>query len=356
MTIGDFGGKTYFPTIGLRPAEIRALEELPENTKDRILPIILFAPWVGSNSLEKSLERVVDAFGKRAFFLDLDTAYYSKGKPRDAVIEYEGIVGNEDNYFALVEGIPQAIPVLRIEAATSYSIANQLVKLGELDRNFLVRIRKGAFPTGDISILKTLFDTGQSNYVISIDCEWSDDVLSSEQWVAQIFQQFIQFDARSPVVVSLSSFPKTFSEISGAKSLPIDSRILFNNIKRRFGNQFVVLYGDWATTKPREDKIARTPAARIDYATVDQWVIHRKKDEWDYLDAAKELMKSKYWNKGLHVWGSLMIEKTANGDVSGITTPTKNVAARINLHLHQQAWFDDPNLMLNTDDPYIDDL
>ncbi len=338
---------------------MRALEELPESTKDRLRPIILFAPWIASKTLIKSWDRIEGAIGNRPFYLDLDTSYDVDGNPRPAGDEFRKLFDDNtgvENYFNLVEEIPSAIPVLRLAYQFSSSLDQQLNLANELDRGFLVRITRSTFPSGNIQRLSTLLESGLSNYLISIDAEWSSDVVECEQWASQVIEQFTAKGVRVPVVTSLSSFPKTYSDIEGVRVVPMLSRTLFNNISRRYSNELEVLYGDWGTTKPRDKSGGRTPPPRIDYAGTSEWVIYRNKDEWDYLEAAKQLVNSSYWNPDLHIWGSLMIEKTAAGDLSGITTPAKVVAARVNLHLHQQAWFDDPNAMLDTDDPWDDDL
>ena len=352
-------GVSYLPTLGLRPAEMRAIEELPESTKDRLRSIILFAPWLGSKQLSNSEKRIKAAIDDRPFYLELDANYASDGVGRAAVKDFYEIrdeVGECGRYYALVESIESAVPVLRIEGGRAATIDSQLERINDLGRGFLVRIRQSAFPSGHIPNLDRLLGSGLSNYAVSVDCEWSQDVVSCEQWSSNVIGQFANSGATVPIAPSISSFPKIFSDIDGERVIPISSRVLFNNLSRRYGNQFPFIYGDWATTKPREYGMGRTPAARIDYAVSNSWVIFRKRDEWDYLEAAKALMNSAYWQGDLEVWGNLMINKTAHGDVTGITSPTKNVAARVNLHLQHQTWFDDPNAMMNTDDLWDDDL
>lgn len=356
----DFRGSVYFPTLGIRPSEMRALEELPESTKDRLTPVVLFAPWVGSKHLKNSVDRLKTAFDSRPFYLDLDTAYESDQTDRPAVTEFAKLFEDDGsgpkNYYDFVESIPNAIPVLRVENNLATTLDYQLERINTLERGFMVRLRKPAFDIMKGVVLSALFETGLSNYVISLDCEWSEDIIECERWCREVIDQISIAGVSVPIITSVSSFPKSFSDIEGIRVIPINSRILYDNIRRRYSNELEVFYGDWGTTKPREKKGGRTPPARIDYVSNDTWVILRKKDEWDYLQAAQALIESSLWNGDLHVWGSLMIEKTAAGDVSGITSPAKNVAARVNLHLHQQAWFDEPNEMLDTDDPWDDDL
>ncbi len=38
----------YIPILSIRPAEMVALENLPEHDKDLMLPVIQFRPWVNA--------------------------------------------------------------------------------------------------------------------------------------------------------------------------------------------------------------------------------------------------------------------------------------------------------------------
>jgi hypothetical protein len=49
-----------------------------------------------------------------------------------------------------------------------------------------------------------------------------------------------------------------------------------------------------------------------------------------------------------------MIERTIAGDRSAISSPQKSTAARINLHLQVQAFFNDPGLAEETEDDWED--
>jgi hypothetical protein len=49
-----------------------------------------------------------------------------------------------------------------------------------------------------------------------------------------------------------------------------------------------------------------------------------------------------------------MIERTAAGDTSAISSPARSTAARINLHLHLQSFYDDPAAAEETDEEWED--
>lgn len=108
---------------------------------------------------------------------------------------------------------------------------------------------------------------------------------------------------------------------------------------RRKTNRIGLIYGDWASTRPRNKKtIASRPIDRIDYPTINSWVIARnKEDGWSFYEAADLIVKSKSWDPNLKIWGTSMIENTLINPALGVDTPQKNIAVRVNIHLHQQA-------------------
>ena len=354
----------YFPTLAIRPAEMRALEELPEKSKDRICPVILLCPWSTANTLESASERLIKAFGKsRPFFLDIDPHYVNETSDRDAVLRFNDMrLGNDnwESYYKFVENVPNALPVLQIKGANKASVSQQLDNILELDRDvFLVRITPNT-RLKDYSILSPIFDAGIQNFIVALDGEWTKDVISTQRFVAETINQIDGLNpsnVRYNIITSVSTFPKGFTDIEGKREIPVDAVLLHQNIKQRYENRYDIHYGDWATTKPKEYRGGRGDIpARIDYVLKTQWIIYRKQDEWDYKEAAEHLMNdSSVWQDDLAVWGSLQIEKTAVGDPSGINSPQRNVAARVNLHLHQFAWNNDPDQYNDADDIWSED-
>jgi len=59
-----------------------------------------------------------------------------------------------------------------------------------------------------------------------------------------------------------------------------------------------------------------------------------------FEDAARAIVARPEWEGDLGIWGEEMIEATAINKELGIDTPQKNVAARVNIHLHRQAFID----------------
>jgi hypothetical protein len=48
----------YYPTISLRRGEMRAFKKLPDGEKQKMLPIVLLAPWLNSVRFENSINIV----------------------------------------------------------------------------------------------------------------------------------------------------------------------------------------------------------------------------------------------------------------------------------------------------------
>ena len=65
-------------------------------------------------------------------------------------------------------------------------------------------------------------------------------------------------------------------------------------------------------------------------------------------------MSEDYWISDLHVWGTQKIELTGKGDKYGIDSPWMATAVRINIHLHQQLYYDSPAELTDTDEDWED--
>jgi hypothetical protein len=94
----------------------------------------------------------------------------------------------------------------------------------------------------------------------------------------------------------------------------------------------------------------------VDYPTRNAWDIARNKiGNWDFKDNATAIVGSIDWDGNLGVWGEEQILNTTISPALGIDTPQKNVAARVNIHLHRQAFYDAGNVGgMNLDEDWED--
>lgn len=352
----------YVPTLALRPSEMRALEELPERDKDQFVPLILFAPWVSARKIESAVERIAKAYGNRSFIIDLDLYYEDPANLYEAQHDFRKLkdpINGYRNWIDFVASIEGAIPVLQtvnIDQETFQTQLSYVLKSSLAERGFCIRVCKSPHHSTPDAVFDTLKSVGVGNYIGIVDSGWVPDPLVEEMWFSQQLKRFAGANPQVPVVLSATSYPRDFSRFKGIHLLDIGMRQVYGNIRRNdpLSNEIRLIYGDWATTRPRERRGGGEPVPRIDYPKSNKWIVARRKNEWDYLDAAKAVRDSGEWDSELRVWGSLMVEKTAAGDIDGIDTPQKNVAARVNLHLHLQTWFDDRGAQLDTDDPWED--
>ncbi len=83
----EWGEVKYIPMLSLRPAEMRALEELPNLTKDRLLPIVHLRPWVGSHRLENATDRIATAYGDRRVIVAMGEREQPNERPVHAQLD-----------------------------------------------------------------------------------------------------------------------------------------------------------------------------------------------------------------------------------------------------------------------------
>lgn len=361
----DLKNLSYVPTLSIRASEMNGLEKLPGPTKDKIrYPMFLLAPWVSSNSLTSSIDRIQKAFPKRPYFLDLDRHYEPTNFNSSAQIELKKLRSSLDSYNNWCEFISEfefIHPCLQYENLTEPEILKQINKIQKLGKFFCVRIELdslGRVPDNLSEILSSLNKIGTADYAILVEGGWTNDPLSTQMQLNSLIKdQLSNIDAQIPIIVSYTTIPKSFAEIEGTEKIAFGNRQHINDLRRNT-NRANLIYGDWASTRPREKSMARKPLPRIDYPDDQSWTFSRNKiDKWTYKDAAAEITKSQEWKKnyGLGIWGEQMIEQTTLGDDLGINTPQKNVASRVNIHLHRQAFYDADDIrLLNLDEPWED--
>lgn len=333
-----------------------ALQELPEHEKDLILPTIFLRPWATSKELEKAVERIEKAFGQRSFVLDIDRFYTPTSASRQSVNDFVRMreAANFEEWLAFVEIFPKAIPSLRTAGVPIEGIRRQADIATEIDRGFMIRIDRDA-GSNVADIAQVVSEIEHSNYLCAVDSGWSNDLLNHMLWASSVVGAVGNIRAEVPVIVSGSSFPDTFTGVEPTGRRTIKERELFAEVARQ-NNTVHCLYGDWASVRPPSDEsVPMTPVPRIDLATKDSWSFFRyRTNDGGYRKAAEEAIASPDWDDSLHVWGTYLVRATSEGDATEITYPGAATAARVNIHMHIQANFDDPVGYLDTEDDFED--
>lgn len=349
----------YCPTLYARAAEMKALAQLPAKTKDRIFPLIVSRPWPNAKHLKRTWEKIGEAFGNRRFALDLDFTKRNGKSDKPAAAEFDELFNSRSgfaNYYDVFEEIDEAIPVLRITAGSASQFETQATRIDELDRGVIVRIQYGS-----VDNPYTLVDQVLDRFAdvsIFVDAGWSRDILSREAWASNIVERISGNRPEIEVVVSGSSFPDSFAGIGERDAMLVDERFLYNNLVRRH-NAATLIYGDWGSTRPPSPPLPMRNVPRIDLPTPREWIFFRRDSELDndedYTDIAQRVVADSEWPADLNIWGTYTIGWTANGEPGAIRGPAAAAAARINIHLHRQAFFGDSDRITDGDEPFTDD-
>ena len=346
-------GREYVPTLAVRASEMTGLEFLPGATKDRMTPCFLLAPWANSTSLARTITRIERAFPNRPYFLDLDRDYQVTNDQSTAQQEYAALlssVGNYSNWTAFVAEHQNILPCIQTVGQTESQIREQIRAIQRLNRPYCFRILREPRTVGLDAVVGAINAEGTADLTIILEGGWTNDPLSISGWFDGVIRNALAvINPIVPLICSCTSIPKMFTIFNSESPtrVPFTNRQLVEQLARNT-NRERVIYGDWGSTRPRErSSIFARPLDRIDYPTDNAWYIARNKDDgWDFRDAALAVVNSDEWDDNLGIWGEEMIRNTTINAELGIDTPQKNVAARVNIHLHRQSFFGHPRIDL----------
>lgn len=347
----------YVPILDLRPAEIAALQELPEKDKDMLLPVFKLRPWVSSHNLYNSIERIDEAFGGRSAFLAISDAepvqkrravHDELDRLRDPAVGF----GAWCAFFEAPEH-RHFIPTLQLTDPVEFD--QQASRMWAMGRGLAVVLEEAAMPFGDIIAHRTatLTDSGRDVFfMLDYGRETSafgrrlDSIKASIDAVLRVAQN-------SRVVLSATSFPDGFVEIH---EQPIYERLVFEELRWEYGARLI--FSDRGSGRAvRQLGGAGQPAPRIDLPTADHWYFFREASNdraAAYQRQAQNAVDSEFWDPKVRVWGTQLIERTAVGDSAAITSPPRAVAARINIHLHHQLHYGNAEGLYDTEEEWTD--
>lgn len=353
---------SYVPTLAIRASEMNGLEYLPGATKSRMTPCVLLAPWANSTSLRKAIERVEKAFRHRNYFLDIDRDYEFtnlESPPQQELRDLLNPADSFENWCRFVDENDWVWPCVQTRGQSEADIRRQIERFQESGRAYCMRIFMDRVPSNIVDVVAAFAASGTSDYAILLEGGWTQDPLSLAVWFDGLIGGHLQvIDATVPIILSCTSMPRMFTDFDGGITrVPFSNRTLLDQIRQRRSNRARILYGDWGSTRPREPSgFARRPIDRIDYPIRNAWDIARNKaNGWDFQMSARAIMASNDWDGNLGIWGEEQIVNTAISPALGIDTPQKNVASRVNIHLHLQSFYSTDNLGgLNLDEEWED--
>lgn len=340
MTLRPWDDVPYLPTLGMRPAEMRALEELPGQTKDALLPLIPLRPWVGAHRLQSVVDRIAQSYGDRPLVVTVGEREPAKDRPVFAELErLRDPSGGFSNWQAFIFDHPRYIPVAQLGIDPTQEAA-QIAALYAFGRGLVIHVESVAF--GNLAAISALTGAGTGGgdgvcFIVDFGAASADHLQVAARTRGYI-DTIRQYAPNAFVSISASSFPSSFN---GLTQQEIYERRLFNELQAQAIPRLI--YGDRGSARAEAlSGGSGTIPARIDYPQFNDWRFYRSDDTGfvGYVEQAVALMgDTTVWNGALRVWGTQMIERTARSDHSAIDNPAKATAARINLHLQLQTFY-----------------
>lgn len=355
----------YLPILAIRPAEMKALEELPEVDKNSFLPLILIRPWLSANTLSKALLRFKEAFGDRPWIVDIDPYYAAtmavdndddnNGVPKKVFSEIEALQNPANGYLNwrnFIEGDPSAIPCLRLDPNEIANVIRQVEEFSEMGRGMCLRIPRAGFG-GIIQMADILSEQNVMSVLFILDFEQATaNELSSAAAATGFISSIKKKLPAAEIAISATTFPDSFD---GLKKQAIVERGFFSLVRDQFKPSRLIYSDRGSARAERRTGGSGRPPPRIDYPSFSEWYFFRPDIVTTYQAAAKDAMAHKSWEPKMKIWGTQMIERTAKGDPYAIVSPVRSTATRINLHLHLQTYFDNPPLALQEiEDDWVD--
>ncbi len=347
----DWKNVHYLPILSLRPAEMRALEELPNKTKDYLLPVIHLRQWLSSCYLDSSITRITEVYGDRPVVIAMGKPEDPKGRPVYSELE---ILRNPFNGFynwlELIRSKTNFIPSIQFSLLTLEE-ERQILEFYKLTRGMVIIIEEFMFPQLEIIAERVgrLTESGK-NVCFILDfgdnCRDCLQVAGRANGYIKAIRQYAPYSFAS---VSASSFP---SDFAGRIEQDIYERLLFDSLPTKDR----IIYSDRGSARVEKLKGGGgQPYPRIDYPLRKIFKFYRSDEPSGlpgYVEQANILIRDNVWNSDLRVWGTQMIERTAAGDASAINTPQKATAARINIHLQLQSFYNHPDAAEDTDEDW----
>jgi hypothetical protein len=348
----------YVPIIKTGDAEIRGIENLSDDVKDKITPLFELTRSRKSKKIEQGdifrrLDRLEEAYGTRQFVLDLT------GEPSLSNEQIESLHDNRDGYKNWIkflvsqkENFPEIIPTIQI--------SDEGVDSAE---EFYKRIRK------QVESLGKNFDNIAYHFPLEYE-DFKDDLdaicqaISGDKIICVIDAGFITQQKSNiysekaisvisnleslslgKIVLSATSFPKNPTEFGGEEegNFGLEEGFLYKKVDDAIDSTSI--YGDYATINPIRSLQAGGQGwiPRIDMPTEELVFYYRsRKRELEasyakaYTRVARQVIKDERYkevkDKIDNCWGIKQIELAAKGDPQGLS-PSFWISVRMNIHI-----------------------
>jgi Beta protein len=317
------------------------MEELAPSDKDLLLPHITLKPWLSAHHIEPVIAKIEAAVGHRPVIVDItrDPSVLGEGRRpvHDSLDALRDSTDGYTNFFDFVEEHENFVPTLQL--AVRSEVPAQIPKARALGRGIVVRLTEPGFGAS-VDIAEQLTGMDQEKVYFILDYQrQTRELLARAAGAISLINGIREILPDCFISVSASTFPSKFV---GVERQAIFERLFYDEVVRQVQAERVI-YSDTASVrKERQTGASGPPPPRIDNAMPREWTFFRVDDDSidrdaAYQRAAARAIRSEGW-LNLGIWGTTQIINTANG-AAAIISPPRSTAARINIHLHQQANF-----------------
>lgn len=331
---------SYIPVLGVRPAEMRALEELAPHAKDVSLPFIVLQPWLAAKELASTVARVNAAVGLRPIIADIAGASIIVGRRRPVHDAFDQLRVPDDGYagyIAFLRENENFIPSVQLSDLTQLDA--QILHLAALNRGAAVRLHEPMLRyAGDIAARFAGRMLGTDLHFILDFEKQNRDILIKAAISLSAITAIRGHLPDSSVSVSASTFPDSFV---GLDYQDIFERQFFNVVDSAVSSENIIYCDRGSARAEALGGGGGQPAPRIDLANLNRWNFFRVNDAEDKIEgfrlAANTAIAAPCW-RDIGIWGTEFIKRTGDeGETDIIDSAAKCTAARINIHLHVQA-------------------
>lgn len=336
-----------------------ALKNSSDGCKGLIKPIFILSKWLGSNKIDNSIDKIKDSFSNRTAFLTIcDYEDCLGDRPVHHTLKslYEPDYGYQ-NWCSFFSDHSNFVPSLILRDISN--LPRQIENLYAFNRGLLIPFERDKNFSAIESVCSLISNVADQGKNISILLDFKKlrqrDIISRVGEALDYIERIYRKLPEAKIIISSSSFPDGFT---GIENQQIYEKLAFTQIAQR--SPLEVIYSDRGSA--RSESIGgggAIPYARIDYATKQSWEFFRAATEGSdfakYRQQAEKAIESDNWDQSLKIWGTQLIESTATGDTYAIKSARDATSARINIHLHQQAYaISSSDGIYDTDDDWTD--
>lgn len=348
----------YIPIIKTGDAEMRGVENLSDDMKDKITPLFELTRSRRTKRLPmgdifRRLRGIEDVFGERQFILDLHSELTNE--------QIEKLQESDNGYknwidFLLLckEDFPKLIPTIQIsdtgintKAEYDTRLRRQIISL---DKHFDYIVYR--FPIlyeyyeGDLEIICNAVSSKKIICIIDADFILQGKSNDNAQKAKNILQRLDNYKTIRKVGLSGTSFPKNPTEFGDEQTgeYALEEHLFFQNVVKLTSNS-TLIYGDYATINPfiNDQAGGRGWVPRIDMPTESQLFYHRTRRGVrettyvaSYIKVARLMINDQRYRNVKRLipncWGIQQIELAAEGYPPGLS-PSFWISVRMNIHM-----------------------